>query len=77
MYKDRAHVSGREFYEVVMFPCPLIEAEFHGGSSHTGKIMTTKNVVSVLSDGASAWRASFSMFSDSDFRLAMQEMVQQ
>jgi len=77
MCRDKAHVSGRrEFIEVVMFPWPLIEGKIHDGSSYTGRIMTTQHGVSVLSDDASAWRVAFIMSSDSDFRLAMQKLVQ-
>jgi hypothetical protein len=52
-----------------------IAAEFHGVSSQTGRIKTTKKGVSVGYEEASAWRAAFSMSSGLYSELAIQEPV--
>jgi hypothetical protein len=60
-----------------MLPWSLIAAEFHGVSSQTGSIMTTKSEVSVHSDEASAWSTALSMSSSSYSGLAIHEVAQQ
>ena len=52
-----------------------MESEFHGVSSQTGRIKTTKNGVPLLSDDGSKRRTAFNMSSGSCSRLAMQELV--
>ncbi len=60
-----------------MFLWPLTDAKFHGVSSQTARTSTTKNVVSLLSDEASALRTAFTMSSDSYSGLAVHELVHQ
>jgi hypothetical protein len=59
-----------------MLPWPLIAAEFHGVSSHTASIKTTRNGVYVHSKEASVCRTVLRISSDSYSGLAMQEPVQ-
>jgi hypothetical protein len=53
-----------------------IAAEFHGVSSQTGRIKTTKKGVFVDSEEASAWRTALSISSGSYSGLAIHEPVQ-
>ena len=52
---------------------PRIAAGFHGVSSHTGRVKTTKKGVFVNSEEANAWRAALSMSSGSYSGLAIRE----
>ncbi len=52
-----------------------MEAEFHGVSSQTGRISTTKNGVALFSDGTSAWRIVLSTSWGSYSVMAMQKPV--
>jgi hypothetical protein len=52
-----------------------MEEEFHGMSSHTGRIRTNKNGFALVSDDASACRTTLSMSSGSYSGLAMEEVV--
>jgi len=54
---------------------PLMEAEFQEVYSHTGRITTTKNGVSVFSDDASAFKSAFCISSGSYYGLTMHELV--
>ncbi len=54
---------------------PLIAAEVHGESSHTGRVMTARNGSSVCSEEAKACRTAFSMSSGSYSGLAMHDAV--
>jgi hypothetical protein len=54
---------------------PLMAAEFHGVSSHTGRIITAKKGLSCASEEARAWRTALSMSSGSYSGLAIQEPV--
>ena len=56
--------------------CPRIAFDVHGESSHTGRVITTRNGVSVCSEEARAWRTACSMSSGSYSGFAMQEEVQ-
>ena len=56
-----------------MFLWPLVNAEFHGVSSQTGRTNNAKNGVSLLSEEG---RTAFSMSSDSYYGLAMQKPIQ-
>ncbi len=60
---------------VDMLVWPLIAEEVHGGSSHTGSTMTTRNGESICSDEASAWRTAFNISSGSYSGFAMHEAV--
>ena len=55
---------------------PRILAEFHGVSSHTGRIKTTRKGVSCISEEERAWRAALSISSGSYSGLAIHELVQ-
>ena len=61
---------------VDMFLCPRMACDVHGESSHTGRVMTTRNGASVCSEDAKAWRTACSMSSGSYSGFAMQEAVQ-
>jgi hypothetical protein len=54
---------------------PRMEAEFHGGSSHTQGTSTIKKVVALVSDDASAQMTTLSMSSGSYSWLAMHVFV--
>ena len=60
---------------VTIYRWPLIKADFHGVSSQTGRIKTTRNGVSVDSDDMSVCMTALSMFSGLYSVLAMQELV--
>ncbi len=55
---------------------PRIAVEFHGVSSHTGSIKTTRKGVSFASEEERAWRTALSISSGSYSGLAMHEPVQ-
>ena len=55
---------------------PRIAAEFHGVSSHIGRINTTKKGVSCASEEARACRTALSMSSGSYCGLAIHEPLQ-
>jgi len=57
---------------VDMMRWPQIAVEFHGMSSHTGRIKTIRKEIFVYSKVASAWITALSMFSGSYFELAIQ-----
>ena len=54
---------------------PLMAAEFHGVSSHIGRIITAKKGVSCASEEARACRTALSMSSGSYSGLAIHEPV--
>ena len=56
-----------------MLLCPQMDAEFQGVSSQTGRIITTKNEVSLVSDDTTAWMTALSVSSGSYFGLAIHE----
>lgn len=60
---------------VDMLLWPLIAAEVHGESSHTGRTITTRNGASECSEEESAWRTAWSMSSGSYSGFAIQEEV--
>ncbi len=61
---------------VDIFWCPRMACDVHGESSHTGRVMTTRNGASVFSEDARAWRTACSMSSGSYSGFAMHEAVQ-